>query len=79
MTYYDGVYKIRKSGDKYIYRGYTISKSGDSYSVRTPPPSSTGWAEIAVNLKIARRWIDADIIECLERERKWAEYLKNKS
>ena len=45
------------------YKGYTIEKSGDNYIVKTPPPSNTRWAELAVNLATAKKWVDADLNE----------------
>lgn len=43
------------------YKGYKIEKSGGNYRVKTP--SNTVWAELAVSVKTAKKWIDADINE----------------
>ena len=51
------------------YKGYTIKKNrSDNYVVTTP--DGTSWAEQAVNLKTAKKWVDADLIERRSKERK---------
>lgn len=50
------------------YRGYTIKKDEDD-NYRVTPPGALPWQEPAVNLKTAKMWVDAHIIERRERRR----------
>ena len=52
-----------------IYKGYTIRRTKyqglTAYTVTTP--TETTWAELATSIQIAKRWIDTQIQETMER------------
>jgi hypothetical protein len=54
-----------------VYRDYKIQKGSDgNYTVKTPKGET--WREKAVNLETAKKWVDADLIERREHDRRKA-------
>ena len=52
-------------GPRITYNGYTIKRTTyqglPAYTVT--PPTGPGWAELALNISTAKKWVDADIAE----------------